>query len=400
MKTITDFISDKTCFGCGMCVSICPKKAIELRENNDGFYCPSLVNSEVCNECGLCTKVCSYIDSQRTSYNSPLNAFGAWSNDPEARNKCSSGGVAFEVGRYLLSQGYKVCSVKFNPQENRAEHYIASSILELISSTGSKYIQSYTIDAFRSINRKGKYLVIGTPCQIDSLKKYASLYHCESNFVFVDFFCHGVPSKLMWDKYVEEAEKTVGKITYASWRNKFKGWHDSWSIGINGEKNEVNRICTKSYSQLIKETKTYIDSRFSHGDVFYRMFLEHHCMSMACHKDCKFKKYHSSADIRLGDFWGNTYARNEEGVSSVLCFTEKGKEILMNSNITLVNHDPEIVCEGQLATNARASFMRPCFMRKLRDKKSTLADIRRLLTIFSIIMLPKRIYNKLKFVLR
>lgn len=400
IKIITDFISDKTCFGCGMCVTICPKKAIDMKLNVDGFFSPTLVNAEVCNKCGLCTKVCSYIDSHETTFSYPLNAFGAWSLDNEIRKKSSSGGVAFELGRYLLSQGYKVCSVRFDAQKNRAEHYIASSLEELVSSIGSKYIQSYTIDAFRSINRKEKYLIIGTPCQVDSFKKYATLYHCEENFVFVDFFCHGVPSKFIWDKYVDDAERTVGKITYASWRNKFKGWHDSWSVGINGEKVEKDKIYQLSYSQLIKETETYIDSRFTQGDIFYRMFLEHHCMSSACHNDCKFKKYHSSADIRLGDFWGKTYAKNEEGVSSILCFTKKGEEILQNSNLTFVNHDPEIVCEGQLAVNASASFMRPWFMNKLRNKKSTLADIKRLLTIFSIIMLPKRIYNKVKFVLR
>ena len=400
MKIITDLISDKTCFGCGMCVTICPKKAIHLKLNVDGFYCPTLVHAEECNGCGLCTKVCSYIDSQKNSNSSPLRAFGAWSLDHEVRKKCSSGGVAFELGRYLLSQGYKVCSVRFNAAKNRAEHYIASSINELISGTGSKYIQSYTIDAFKSINRKEKYLIIGTPCQIDSFKKYASLYRCEKNFVFVDFFCHGVPSKFIWDKYVAEAERTVGKITYASWRNKFNGWHDSWSIGINGHKVENDKNDQLTYGQLIRETETYIDSRFTQGDIFYRMFLEHHCMSKACHEDCKFKKYYSSADIRLGDFWGKTYTKNEEGVSAVLCFTEKGEEILKNSNLTLVNHDSEVVCEGQLATNAKASFMRSWFMNKLRDKNSTITDIKRLLTFYNVIMLPQKIYNKLKVVLR
>ena len=32
-------------------------------------------------------------------------------------------------------------------------------------------------------------------------------------------------------------EPKIGKITYASWRNKFDyGWHDSWLMGMEGEK--------------------------------------------------------------------------------------------------------------------------------------------------------------------
>lgn len=69
-----------------------------------------------------------------------------------------------------MNQGYKVCGVRYDAERNRAEHYIATTVEELIPSSGSKYIQSYTVDGFKAINRKEKYLVTGTPCQIDSLE--------------------------------------------------------------------------------------------------------------------------------------------------------------------------------------------------------------------------------------
>ena len=62
-----------------------------------------------------------------------------------------------------------------------------------------------------SINKKEKYLVTGTPCQIDSFRKYIKKFRVEDNFVLMDFFCHGVPSKLVWDKYITEKEKTFLK---------------------------------------------------------------------------------------------------------------------------------------------------------------------------------------------
>ena len=62
--------------------------------------------------------------------------------------------------------------MRYNTELARAEHYIATTIDELRPSIGSKYIQSYTINGFSSINRKQKYLVTGTPCQIDSFRRY------------------------------------------------------------------------------------------------------------------------------------------------------------------------------------------------------------------------------------
>ncbi len=97
-----------------------------------------------------------------------VKSFAAWSKDAAVRRKCSSGGVGFEVGRTLIGEGYKVCGVRYNAERNRAEHNVATTIEELIPSIGSKYIQSYTVDGFKAINRNEKYLVTGTPCQIDS----------------------------------------------------------------------------------------------------------------------------------------------------------------------------------------------------------------------------------------
>ena len=87
------------------------------------------------------------------------------------RRKCSSGGVGFELGRTLIGEGDKVCGVMYNAKANRAEHYIATTVEDLIPSIGSKYIQSYTVDGFKVIDRKQKYLVTGTPCQIDSFRR-------------------------------------------------------------------------------------------------------------------------------------------------------------------------------------------------------------------------------------
>ena len=343
----------KDCFGCGVCTTVCARRVIDIRLNADGFYEPQITDAAKCTDCGLCTDVCSYSHEGLALADLNIKSYAAWSNDTQVRRKCSSGGVSFEVGRELMGKGYKVCGVRYNPDTNRAEHYIATTVEELIQSTGSKYIQSYTVDGFKAINSKEKYLVTGTPSQIDSFRRYIQKFRCEDNFVLMDFFCHGVPSMWLWQKYVAEVEKKIGKITYASWRNKFTGWHDSWAMSMDGEKTGEKVDWHDSYNMLIREKKGFYNSRLSQGDPFYRLFLSDSCLGKACYDKCKFKYDHSSADIRIGDLWGKTYKDNEDGVSAAIAFTDKGNEVLHQCNCTLVEHPFEVVAEGQMKKNPK-----------------------------------------------
>jgi len=355
MKNIS---SISNCYGCGVCAVACASRIISIKINKDGFYEPVIDSGDKCSSCGLCLDVCSYNYEGLSVENQPLKSFGAWSKDFAVRRKCSSGGVGFEFGKKIIVQGGKVCGVRFNAGKNQAEHYIASSNEELIPSIGSKYIQSYTVDGFNAIIRQikqsrknddnTKYLITGTPCQIDSFRRYVQKFRMEDSVVLLDFFCHGVPSKLMWDKYVVWAEKQVGKLTYVSWRNKFTGWHDSWAMSIDGAEHGESVDCIESYNLLIKERKGYLNSRLSQGDMFYKLFLSDGCLGKACYDKCKFKYDKSAADIRIGDAWGSHYKDNEDGVSVVVVFTEKGKELLECSNCEVEELTLNVATEGQM----------------------------------------------------
>ena len=338
----------KDCYGCGVCATVCTKQIISIELNSDGFYEPRITDDSMCTNCGLCLDVCAYSHDDLSLKDRCIKSYGAWSKDEAVRRKCSSGGVGFELGRTLINEGYKVCGVRYDAETNRAEHYIATTVEELIPSIGSKYIQSYTVDGFKAIDRKQKYLVTGTPCQIDSFRRYLQKFRKEDNFVLMDFFCHGVPSKLMWDKYVKWAETKVGKLTYVSWRNKFTGWHDSWAMAIDGEKHGEPVNWHDSYNLLIRGKKTFLNSRLSQGDMFYRLFLSDACLGKACYEKCKYKYDRSSADIRIGDLWGPTYRNDEKGVNGVVTFTQKGEKILHLLNCELTEHPIEVVTERQM----------------------------------------------------
>lgn len=364
------------CYGCGVCATVCPTRIVDLRLNEDGFYEPYIDSLENCVHCKLCRDVCSWLhdDLAPLAEENHLTSYAAWSPDVKVRRQCSSGGVGFEIGRYLIAKGYQVCGVRYNVKLGRAEHYIAETNEELIPSVGSKYIQSYTVDGFKAISRKKKYLVVGTPCQIDSFRRYIQKFRCEDNFALMDFFCHGVPSMLMWRKYVDWAEKRVGKLKYVSWRNKFTGWHDSWAMTMGrGTQDDVVNW-HGSYNMLIREKKDFLFSRLSQGDMFYRLFLSDSCLGKACYEHCKFKYNHSSADIRIGDLWGEAYKDYEEGVSAAIAFTEKGEEILNQCGCVLLPHPFELVAEGQMAVAPARPYYYERLRKCLANPSSTIED--------------------------
>ena len=391
--SVNNISSIKNCFGCGVCVASCPKKIITIELNKEGFYEPIITSVSQCTHCGICSEVCAFSHDELANKNVvPLKSWAAWSNDERVRRKCSSGGIGFEIGKQLIENGYKAVGCRYDIKHQRAEHFIATTVEEFVQSIGSKYIQSYTADAFKQIDKKQKYFVTGTPCQIDSFRRMIKKYHCEDNFVLMDFFCHCVPSMWAWKAYIRMLEPKIGEITYASWRNKFEyGWHDSWLMGIDGENTSKPVDWHESYNLIVKGKKTFIQSRLSQGDKFYKLFLGDIALGPQCQKQCKYKYDKSSADIRIGDLWGDTYKDNEKGVSALICFTEKGRQLILGlQGITLIEHPFEVVAEGQMKNNACRRELAPLVMTLLKNEKRLDG-----LTFKSVFVLQKLI-NKFK----
>lgn len=342
--------SNKECFGCGVCAISCPRKLISIGLNENGFYAPRIQSESSCNGCGICASVCAYLDKNQIITTSIRASYAAYNKNQLIRKAASSGGAAYAIADSLIKQGHKICAVRYNTEKHRTEHYIANTQDELVASLGSKYVQSYTIDGLNAILRDGKYVVIGTPCMIASVRKLIELKRISDRFILLDFFCHGVPSKLLWDKYIRKHEQTLGKISNVSWRDKDHGWHNSYNMKIHGE----NGMYVKSLAQ---------------GDIFYRLFLGDYCLNEVCYSHCKFKKFNSAADIRIGDLWGQTYATNNEGYSGLIVYTKKGEEVVNNNeNLVLHKKSGHIVSEGQLSTSPSKPYASRLILHALKKE--------------------------------
>lgn len=52
-----NLINWEQCCGCGACANRCPRQAISMVPNHEGFLHP-VVDAEKCVECGACEKAC------------------------------------------------------------------------------------------------------------------------------------------------------------------------------------------------------------------------------------------------------------------------------------------------------------------------------------------------------
>ena len=104
-------IKDKSkCCGCTACKNICPKNAIEMVEDEEGFLYPK-VDKEKCVKCGLCEKVCPIINKQQFC-NYEQKAFLFQNKNEEVRNESTSGGFFSAIGEYVIKNKGVVFGVR------------------------------------------------------------------------------------------------------------------------------------------------------------------------------------------------------------------------------------------------------------------------------------------------
>lgn len=311
-------IQDKTkCSGCTACASICPKNAIKMVEDSEGFKYP-VVDKEKCINCGLCDKVCPYNNeyTKKEIYNKSI-AYGGWHKNDEIRKRSTSGGVFTGIAQYIIENNGVVCGVIYDDNLN-VVHSIVDNMEALKKINGSKYVQSDMKENFTKIkehlNNGTLVLFSGTPCQVSGLnsylgKEYENLYTC-------DIVCHGVPSPKVYDKYkVELEKKESNKLKNINFRDKVTGWQGY------------------SFSAEFQNDKKFQIK--AHENIYMKAFLSDIDLRQSC-PTCKFAKLPRYADYTLGDFWGvdNCYPelnKDNKGTSLVIVHTEKGKKLLLNN---------------------------------------------------------------------
>lgn len=346
-------IKKEMCCGCYNCYNICPKKAITMEKDEEGFFYPK-INDKLCVNCNACEEVCPIISKiENDEYNISL-CFGGQIKEKRELLSCSSGGIATSLSKKIIEENGVVAGVAFSDSFLNTEYILCRKKEELERIKGSKYIQARKNDVFQKIKtilqkESTPVLFIGTPCDVFALKIYLKFYKIDLHKLFlIDLICHGPTSELVLEKYVEESNIFDIKGIYM--KNKNKGW-------------EVPTLSIQYNNKFI-----YNDLYVSDFGVGFLNFTRPSCFK------CKFKENNRVSDITIGDFWGCSKTEpfyNKYGVSAIIVHSLKGKKIIQeikDVNLYEVSFNDILKGNWNLVKTRKKPYNRKRFSRNIQKR--------------------------------
>ena len=321
-------LADHTrCTGCTACASGCPRDAITMERDREGFAYPT-VDLDKCVHCGRCTAVCPLLHEREPK---PLPAvFAAWNRDESIRKDSTSGGAFTALADYVLEGGGVVFGAAFDGKQH-LRHVACFRKEDLWRLRGAKYVQSDLGDTFRAVREALKTRLVlfsGTPCQVDGLYRY--LGGRPENLITCDLVCHGVPSPGVWEDMARSIEQRKRKgLQAVRFRNKVTGWKDSHFTTV--------------YDDGTVDTAPLF--RTEYGRAFGRaLFLRPSCYR------CAYTNMNRPGDFTLGDFWGlrddELPEQQEKGINLLMVNTPHGSHIFDQLPLARQAFPPERAIAG------------------------------------------------------
>jgi NAD-dependent dihydropyrimidine dehydrogenase PreA subunit len=303
------------CYGCGVCVNVCPTDCISFENDHEGFPYPT-VDQEACIDCQKCIRCCPGLnDLNRERFSDPASYYAGYNLDEVVRRNSSSGGFFSLVADEILAQGGVVYGARYDFDQMTVVHARVETQATLASLRKSKYVQSSSVHIFPQVKKDlaGKQVLFtGTPCQVAGLHLYLKESH--ANLVTCDNICHGVPSPGLFQRHFSAlAEKHKKPITQIDFRTKTKGWKGPLELFLQVD---FAGESTLTYAAL---------------DAYYALFLANLSLRPCCY-ECKYASTQRVSDLTLGDFWGVNKHHPELfdslGTSLILVNTKKGGQLL------------------------------------------------------------------------
>lgn len=348
---MASYIKDKLkkhCSGCGACVQACGVGAISFKQDEEGFLYPE-INAEKCVNCGKCVKVCPFEGVEKNNFNQRF--FGVKSKSKDTIKNSSSGGAFYEIAKAFCDNNYAVFGAEIN-SDLKVRHSYTEDFNLIGKYQKSKYVQSEIGNTFKEaktlLNKGVKVLYSGTPCQIAGFKNFLGKDY--DNLITIDIVCHGVPSQMLFDKYIKElSEKLKSQVVSLKFRNK-----------KDFDKKSCNQktvlIKTADGKERVKEVLECEYLAGFHEALFYRS---------SC-GECPFASTERQGDITLADFWGaEKYYKDFDdgrGVSLVIINSKKGLELFEKADFEKIETDKE------KATERNAQLRHSVVFHKNRDK--------------------------------
>ena len=351
-----DIKEKRNCCGCNACYDVCPKDAITLSTDIEGFWYPR-VDIDKCINCGLCERTCPQLHIEtlkKNDFEYPV-CFAAIHKNIEVRFGSTTGGLFSALAEQMYREGGYVGGAIYN-KDFSVSHFISNNPSDLTLLRQSKYSQSQTCGIYKEVKRLlvagEKVLICGTPCQMAALRRFLNKDY--ENLIIVDFICKSITSPKFYAKYLDYWERKVGsQLISFEFKDKELGW----------------RSLVKRFD--FKNGKTMY-SRAQDNDL-YSMAYHGNIVSRPSCYSCQFKGFPRMSDITIADFWGvekYTYLKDIDdnaGTSAVMCNSSKGLAFYKKlKNITslettiekILPGNPALLYEQKMPVMNRDAFFR------------------------------------------
>ena len=307
----------KNCTGCGLCSIQCPKDAISMLQNREGFLYP-VIDKEKCVECDLCISVCEESKKQYQHKNEIPQVKACQTKDEKWLIESTAGGFFPTLAQWVIEQQGIVFGTAYNsnmiPVVCKAE-----SVKDIYKFNGSKYVQSDLSQALTDIKaelEKGKLVFFsGTPCQVAAVKTLCKDF-VGKTLVTMDVVCYGVPSPGLFRAFLNSIEQKMQvKVTDYRFRDKHNyGWSHTTVITMVDAEKKMLQYEQEDYSKI----------------PYYKMFGCRNCFRKECYS-CQYNTINRISDFTTGNFWGIEAMTDEfdvkNGVSMLLLSTDLARSI-------------------------------------------------------------------------
>jgi len=305
-----------SCFGCGACAALCPKGALRMTPDADGFSFPE-IDFAGCVKCGRCRRACPVNASPRVQDRDP-DFYSVRHKEREIREKSTSGGAFTALSDAVLALGGAVAGAVWT-REFQVCHAIAFDRESRDAMRGSKYVQSDTSKIFPEVKKlldEGREVLFsGTPCQVAALRGFLGEKGGSGKLVTVDFICHGAPSPKVFQAYLQELSAKRGSpVRQVRCRDGNLGCVPM-RIGID-----------------FADGSTYLED--CEHDFYFRLFLSGIINRRAC-ASCPYTRVRRNSDLTIADNWRFASFAPEwddnTGVSTLLVNTPRGAALLRDA---------------------------------------------------------------------
>ncbi len=329
LRGLSRIIDGGLCHRCGSCVGICPTGVLGLDKED---Y-PTVKNLSACTDCDLCVKVCPGdefdfhsehqdifgVQGDITSTHGEFTeAHISYANDPDIRERSTSGGTVTAILLHLLETGKidgAVLIASDSEQIWKGKPMVARTRAEILAAMKSKYAISPTNSVLSEVRTlPGRYALVGLPCQIHGFTKAAKLDSKlrERVVLTIGLYCHAAIEhdalRIIWDSLGDETKDATRYIS---------------RVGKHPGTPHLEKKDGSLYPVYFPNKQGFRPSSMEIINIVYRLYTPARCLTC-------FDASAEFADIAIGDPWmapPNERVDFYKGWSFGLVRTQRGKEV-------------------------------------------------------------------------